>query len=336
MKIFDRLDTGRLDQSWADRFNPEVSIYNGKEAAFLPAVQAQVSPYGQVATGEMPVYAQLHSALLPYEFTGWLDEMKSITDTCYIGDWSWLEKVRISGPDAVKCLEASSINNIRNMKTGKAKHFVAVNHDGYITVDGIVFRESEDTFLVTGGLTVKAGEGIRTEGMDVTAQTLTSRIYNFHIQGPHSAKVIEKLCGEDISDLGFISFRDIVICGETTRLYRGGMSGELGYEIFGDAAVASVIWKAVVDAGQEFGIRQLGYRTLMSNHLQSFFPTIWVDFIPAIMPPEAHLDMFYRTPHDFGWDNLMDKERDFVGKEAMLKEQAEPTHKTMMLEWNSD
>ena len=336
MKLFEKIDTEKLEQAWANRFNPEVSFYGGKEVAFSPAVQAQVSPYGQVSTGEMPNYGSLHGVLIPNEFTGWMDECNAIATTCYIGDWSWLNKIRISGPDVIPCLEASTINGYKKFPIGKGRHIISVTPEGKMIGDGIAFREAEDTFLLTAGLTLAEGQMLKSQGFDVTVEELTARMYNFHVQGPLSGKVIEKLCGEDISDLGFLYFREIKIDGRDVRLYRGGMSGELGYELFGDSADGSFIWSRVVEAGREFGIRQYGYRSLMVNHLQAFFPTIWVDFLPANLPEEAHAELFYRSPVDFGWGGLMDKSRDFPGKAALVAEMEHPTHKTVMLEWDNE
>lgn len=336
MKVFEKINVEELGKAWAERFDAEKSIYGGKSMAFLPAVQAQTSPYGQPATGEMPAYAQLHSVLIPYEFTGWMDEAKSISTTGYIGDWSWLEKIRLSGPDVIACLEASTINNYKNFPVGKAKHIVSITPDGKMIGDGIAFCEAEDQFLLTGGLTMAVGEMLKPDGFNVKVEIVTADLYNFHVQGPVSKKVIEKLCKESIDDVGFIEFRNITVEGRTVRLYRGGMSGEIGYELFGDAEDASFIWKQIYEAGKEFGLRQLGYRGFMLNHLQAFFPTIWIDYIPSNLPPEAQAQALYRSPVDFGWGNLIDKTRDFPGKDILMKERESPAHISRTLEWNSE
>lgn len=333
MKVFDQIDTERMKKAWMDRLNPEVSYYGGREVAFSPAVQAQVSPYGNSGTGEMPTYASLHSVLVPFEFTGWMDETRAISKSCYIGDWSWLNKFRVKGKDAIACMEASTINGFKSFPVGKGRHIVSVTPDGKMIGDGIAFREAEDQFLLTGGQMIVPGAMIRNEGFDVELQDVTADIFNFHIQGPNSGKVMQALCGEDVRDLGILYFRDVAICGQKVRLYRGGMSGELGYEIFGDSAYGSAIWQAAVEAGKEFGLRQLGYRGFMLNHLQAFFPTIWVDFIPSVIPGAEAL---YRSPVDYGWGNLIDKTRDFPGKAILMDEIANPTRKSVTLEWNSE
>lgn len=281
MKLFNTLDMDAVRTSWKQKDNYDLSYYGGKEPAFTPAVQGQVT--GMNPNSGIEHYSGLHNVLGVWEFTGWMDECNAISKTGYIGDWSWLNKYRITGPDVIKCMEQGTINGYKKFPVGKGRHIVSVLPNGKMMGDGIAFREAEDQILLTGGAMIAPGLMIRPEGCDVTVEDLTGEIFNFHVQGPISTAVIEKVTGESVGDLAFISFRDVMIAGKKVRLYRGGMSGEVGYELFGDSADGSVIWNAVVEAGKEFGLRQLGQRSLMLNHLQAFFPTIWVDFIPAIV-----------------------------------------------------
>ena len=64
------------------------------------------------------------------------------------------------------------------------------------------------------------------------------------------------------------------------------MAGEVGYELQGPTEYAQEIYDAIVEAGQEFGIRRLGGRAVFINHLEACFPTIITDYCPAIFDPE--------------------------------------------------
>lgn len=331
MKLFERLNKEDILATWTTKDNMELSYYNGKVPAFTPAIQGQDSH--MIPDSGIQHYTSLYNVLCNFEYTGWMDECNSIVKTGYIGDWSWLVKVRITGRDVIKCLEQSTINGYRKFPIGKARHIVSVLPNGKMTGDGIAFREAEDQVLLTAGSTLREGMMIHSEGCDVKVEDVSAEIFNFHVQGPVSTKVIEKLTGEDVSDLPFICFRDVEIAGRKVRLYRGGMSGEVGYELFGDSADGSVIWDAVVKAGEEYGLRQLGLRSMMLNHLQAFFPTLWVDFLPALVPGAEAL---HRSPVDYGWDHLVDMTRDFPGKDAILAEREHPHSKGVTLEWNSE
>ena len=331
MKLFDELDVNELKNSWALKDAPDLSYYGGKNAAFTPAIQGQES--GIDPSSGIQHYSALHNVLGTWEYTGWMDECNAIHTTGYIGDWSWLYKVRLTGPDVIKCMEASTINGFRNFPIGKGRHIISVLPNGKMIGDGIAFREAEDQVLVTGGAMVVPGCMLHPEGFDVNVEFVSEAIYNYHVQGPVSKQVLEKVTGESLDDLPFITFRETSIAGRAVRIYRGGMSGELGYELFGDSADGSVVWNAVLEAGKEFGLRQLGMRSLMINHLQAYFPTIWVDFIPSIVPGAEPL---HRYPTDYGWGNLIDKTRDFPGKEILMQEMESPSGRTMTLEWNDE
>ena len=331
MKLFDSLDMEQLRAAWAQKDNTELSYYGGKIPAFTPAVQGEQT--GMNPNSGIQHYAALHNVFVTHEYTGWMDECNAIHTTGYIGDWSWLNKFRITGPDVIKCLEQSTINGYKNFPVGRGRHIVSVLPNGKMIGDGIAFREAEDSVLLTGGTMITPGLMIRPEGCDIKVENLTAEIFNYHVQGPVSTAVIEKLTGEKVDDLKFITFRDVKIAGKTVRLYRGGMSGEVGYELFGDSAYGSIIWNAVLEAGKEFGLRQLGMRSLMLNHLQAYFPTIWVDFIPAVVPGAEAL---HRSPVDYGWEHLADKTRDFPGKAAIMEEAANPKTKCVTLEWNTE
>ena len=331
MKLFDSLDMEVVKSSWAMKDDPEHSIYGGKYPAFTPAIQGQdnlMEPYSGISH-----YSALHNVLCTYEYTGWQDECMAISETGYIGDWSWLNKVRITGPDVIKCMEQSTINGYRKFPVGRGRHIVSILPNGKLIGDGIAFREAEDQVLCTGGTMLAEGLMLQTQDCDIKVENLTGEMFNYHVQGPVSPAVIQKVTGEDPSDLGFLNFRDVTIASRKVRLYRGGMSGEVGFELFGDSADGSVIWNAVYEAGKEFGLRQLGMRSLMLNHLQAYFPTIWVDFVPAVIPGAEAL---YRSPSDFGWAKLMDKTRDFPGKSILQEELDNPKTKYVTLELNKE
>ena len=99
MKLFNTLDMDAVRTSWKQKDNYDLSYYGGKEPAFTPAVQGQVT--GMNPNSGIEHYSGLHNVLGVWEFTGWMDECNAISKTGYIGDWSWLNKYRITGPDVI-------------------------------------------------------------------------------------------------------------------------------------------------------------------------------------------------------------------------------------------
>src|SRR6185436_1059179 len=58
------------------------------------------------------------------EYTSWQDEQMSWKRTCYIGDWSFLMDVEVTGEDALKFFQDTGINGFARFEIGQAKHLV--------------------------------------------------------------------------------------------------------------------------------------------------------------------------------------------------------------------
>jgi vanillate/3-O-methylgallate O-demethylase len=342
MLITETIDVKRHEAAWAARFDPDKALLYNKELALFPAAQAQYirkNPNNPASRDEeMTAFVELNAIMNPWEFTGWFEECLSWHETCYIGDWSYLNKMMLTGPDVIACLESSTIANYRNFKIGRGKHIISIRPDGKLLGDAIAFRKAEDKILCTGGRPCCEGIMLRTKGFNVELEDLTAKLYNFHVQGPKSIFVLEDVSGGSLRDVQFGAFKNIKIAGRDVEVFRSGMSLELGYELSGSAADASVVWNAVVDAGTKYGIKQMGVRSMNTNHVEAFFPTQFVDYMPAFFPPE--MDEFmakkYFSPVDFGWTKVIDFERDFPGKDALLDEIKNPKRKPVTLEWNNE
>ena len=336
MKITEKIDAARYEAAWRAGME-EKSWLADCEVALSPAAQAQALPEGLQSTGSMPKLSPMHGMYNAWEFAGWKEEAMSITKTGYIGDWTYLRKVLIKGPDVIECMKRSSITKFNKFPEGKGKHTLFVREDGKLIVDALSFRLAEDVVQVTGGQPVVTANVIQTEGLDVTVTDITFREFEYHVQGPVSRDTLEKATGEDLSDIKFTCFRYSTIAGRKVRIYRGGMSGELGYEVHGAAEDGSVVWNAIVEAGKPFGLQQLGHRTMPFNHLEAYFPTCWLDYIPATFHADpATEDVLFHSPVEFGWISTIDFERDFPAKQALLEEIEHPKKKSMMLVWNSE
>ncbi|WP_235888903.1 glycine cleavage T C-terminal barrel domain-containing protein [Maritimibacter alexandrii] len=141
------------------------------------------------------------------------------------------------------------------------------------------------------------------------------------------------------------------------------MAGELGFELQGDINKSQEVYDAILEAGQEFGIRKLGGRAAFINHLEACFPTIVTDYLPAIFEPEmaGYLEEFrsampafastfnvagsfegqkvsdwYRSPVELGWANRIHLGHDFIGRDALAEEKANPRRVIRTLVWNPE
>src|SRR5262245_66459018 len=93
---------------------------------------------------------------------------------------------------------------------------------------------------------------------------------------------MEKTTGESLRDIGFMRFRDTRIGNLRFKTLRQGMAGEIGYELHGPMEHAQELFTKLLEHGRDYGIRRLGGRTKMVNHVEACFPTPSVDYVPAL------------------------------------------------------
>ena len=300
------------------------------------------------------------------EYTGWVDDSVSWKTHCYIGDWSPLLKIHVSGPDALRFFSDISVNSFEKFDIGQAKHVIFCNVEGNVMGEGVLMRQTDDAFLFTSGTGVPwAIYQFSLAGRIYDAQliNLTDRQFIFQVQGPNALFVVEKAMKESVRDVGFMRFRKSSIEGMELDILRQGMAGELGYELHGSAEHAVQIYNLLLEAGQEFGIRRLGGRTKLVNHVEACFPTPTIDYAPAFEgAPDFHawfasrksvgpLTFFqnhrgsapvtsprdlHRNPFELGWGRNVKFDHEYIGRDALEKMSKGRTRTIVTLVWNID
>jgi glycine cleavage system aminomethyltransferase T len=307
------------------------------------------------------------------EFTGWMDEQLSWKTTCYIGDWTFVPQIRIKGPDALQLFKDLSVNSFENFPLNRAKHCVQVNEDGKVISEGILFRHGEDEFEYECGTPQWIRYNIATRGYDV--ETSFPMTHKLQVSGPTSLALLEKLTRTGLRDVKFMAHKPVPVADYDTTFLRQGMAGEIGFEIHGPIQQHDEIWNAVYEAGKEFGIRRLGRRNLMINHMEASYPTGCIHFFNALADdskaefrkwvdenplPDGwrgtameawpysistsftgswdgdDIREIYRSPVEMGWAANIKFDHDFIGRAALEEEVANPRRKVVTLEFNSD
>ena len=230
--------------------------------------------------------------VVPIEFSNWRSEQVGWQKTAVLFDQSHhMAELTVSGPDAAKLMSHLTINTFANFTPNKAKQMVPCSYDGQVIGDGILFYLAKDEFLFvgrtptvnwiqfhaeTGGYKVDVIRDDRSPSHP-RGKAVTRRHYRYQIQGPNAAKVLERLNGGPLPDVKFFTMDAINIKGRKVRCLRHGMAGAPGLEIWGPYAEADEIREAVMEAGRDFGLVQVGARAYSSNTLES-------GWIPSPLP----------------------------------------------------
>jgi glycine cleavage system aminomethyltransferase T len=324
-----------------------------------------------------PVEMLRNSQIGPYafpvvrqEFTNWRDEQRSWREGCALFDQSHhMTDLYIEGPGAIRLLSDLGINTFKNFKVNQAKQFVACNQDGYVIGDAILFYLDENKFNLVGRPPAEnwVQYNVETGGYDVKAERDERsaanqgrrRTYRYQVQGPHALKVMEKATGKAAPDIRFFNMDRMRVADCDVCALRHGMVGQPGWELFGPWEDGEAVRDAILEAGREFGIRQVGARTYPTTCLESG----WIPSpLPAIYTGEEmkayrqwlkpssyeamaslggsfysdHISDYYFTPYDLGYGPFVKFDHDFVGRSALETVAPQQKRKKVTLVWDGD
>ncbi|WP_211268882.1 aminomethyltransferase family protein [Actinoplanes subtropicus] len=296
------------------------------------------------------------------EYTDWLDESMSWKRTCYIGDWSFLPQTHFRGPGVLDLFSDFSVNSFARFPIGSSKHVVHPNSEGKVVHEGILTRLGEEEYVchAEAGLWVR----FQLERGDYRATAEADDWFVFQVSGPTSLPLLLQMCGDDaLLDVAYMHARPVTLAGHQVWALRQGMAGEVGFELQGPREIAKQVYDAIVEAGQKFGIRRLGSRTVPINHLENAVPTRSLDYVPAVFGPECadyveqvmsprmyrhphpsiagsfegrSLDDYYRDPVELNWTRNIKFDHDFLGATPLRELVDRPVRTLRTLVWNSD
>jgi glycine cleavage system aminomethyltransferase T len=183
------------------------------------------------------------------------------------------------------------------------------------------------------------------------------KYFRYQVQGPNAQKLMTKVTGTVPPDIRFFNMGAFTIGGHQVRALRHGMVGQPGWELFGPWEHGEDVRQAIVEAGREFGLRQVGARTYPTSCLESG----WIPSpLPAIYTGAAmqkyrqwlgansyeamaslggsfysnNIADYYLTPYDLGYGPFVKFDHDFIGRAAL--ERAAQPRKKVTLVWNGD
>jgi len=331
------------------------------------ALQAAGSPVELLRNSQIGPYA---FPVVRAEFTNWRDEQRAWRETCALFDQSHhMTDLYIEGPDALQLLSDLGVNSFKNFKVNQAKQFVACNHDGYVIGDAVLFYLDENRFSLVGRPPAPSWMqyNVETGGYDASAERDERsainqgrrKLFRFQIQGPNALRLMEKVTGRPVPDIRFFNMGVFRIAGRDVRALRHGMVGQPGWELFGPWDHGDEVRSAIVEAGQEYGIRQVGSKAypttcLESGWIPSPLPAIYVgeetkgyrQWLSA-KSYEATASLggsfysdditdYYLTPYDLGYGPFVKFDHDFVGRKALEKIADNPRRKKVTLVWNGE
>ncbi len=288
------------------------------------------------------------------EYAGWRQEQDAWHTGVSISDLSHhMFDTVISGPDATRLLTAVSANNYESFAIGQAKQFIPVAHDGNIVTDGILLREAEEKYTLSG---IPAAQNWvkyhgEKDGYDVSFVTDPSSafrhgadpgLFRYQVQGPLAAELIDRAFGGPLPPARFFHSIPVSLNGIGIRALRHNMAGQDGYEFIGRWQDSVAVKEALMSAGEPLGLVHVGAfayasASVESGWIPSPIPAIYTN--PDLLDYRNYLPLYgiegqrplngsflseniedyYCSPYELGYGRSISFNHDFIGRAALEK-----------------
>lgn len=292
---------------------------------------------GSVSLRRTPLYDE-HKALgarfvpfsgweMPLQYAGLVKEHHAVRNAAGIFDVSHMGELLLEGEQAEAVVDGLVTADLTKLPDGKAVYCVACNDRGTILDDLIVYRRGRGKFLIVCNASNrdKMASHFRTHAAGRCAFEDASDQYALvALQGPKAAD-IARAAGADaaVPALGSFRLTEGVVAGVPVTAARTGYTAEDGFEFFVENAYAPRLWRALIEAGRPLGLEPCGLGARDTLRLEGRLSLYGNEIDETTNPIEAGLS----------WVVKLDKPRDFLGKAALQRIQAEgPARKLVGLE----
>jgi glycine cleavage system aminomethyltransferase T len=246
----------------------------------------------------------------PWHYGDVVGEYWAVREGVSIGDVSTLGKLIVSGPDVVEALERIYPCHVGDIKVGRSRYALLLNERGHVMDDGMILRDAETRFTLTftSGGAANAEMWVRdwvdTWGLRVHVMDRTMSLAAINVTGPFAKELLARLgLPEAPRFLGHVRAE---IGGVPCHVMRLSFTGEAAFELHHPIDGSVALWRALMDAGHDLGIRPHGLQALFGLRLEKGHVIVGMD---------TELDT---TPRRLGMDWAVRMEKPaFIGRAAL-------------------
>ena len=274
--------------------------------------------------------------------SGPIKEHCAVIQQAGLFDTSHMSELLIEGPEAFELLQKAlskdldqCIGKNQPLAPGRATYGFLTLENGYLLDDAIVMMEAEDIYLLV--VNAAMGEPVKKQldklgyEMDVAISDLTGKLSKMDLQGPASAKILEKVlkptskleapfpCFSFVGHYDHLQEKVQSTRGFSVMVSRTGYTGEFGFELFVRPDAFVSLWEQLLEAGAEEGLIPCGLGARDSLRTGAGLPL-------------SHQDLGDWPVINHPWEFALCREgngfsKSFAGAKALLSEtEAETTY----------
>ncbi len=252
---------------------------------------------------------------MPVQYSGIIDEHHAVRSATGLFDVSHMGEVYVSGPEAFTFVQHLVSNDISKLYDGKALYTVMCRPDGGIVDDLLVYRRSEDTYM----LVINAANIEKDWQWMVTNNPMKADLHNasdevalLALQGPKAIDLLQSVTKVPLQDIKYYHFVEpapgAFLGCERALLSRTGYTGEPGFEIYCEPDKVEFVWHSLMEAGESVGLKPAGLGARDTLRLEAGFSLYGNDLTDETNPLEAGL----------GWVVKLESD-DFIGRDVLTE-----------------
>ena len=251
---------------------------------------------------------------MPIQYAGIAVEHQAVRGKVGLFDVSHMGEVTVRGKDAERYVQHIFTNDIAGAPVGKIYYGMMCYENGGTVDDLLVYKMGEnDFFLVINAANIDKDWAWMQQhaiGFDIDLQNRSEFYGQIAVQGPESEQVMESVLGIPCCELTFYMVKtvgDVIVS-------RTGYTGEDGFEVYATPEYIRECWDKLIAAG----VQPCGLGCRDTLRFEAGLPLYGDELTEEISPVMAGLSMFVKL------------DKDFIGRDALLKQKTEGVAKKLV------
>ena len=262
---------------------------------------------------------------MPVQYSGIIEEHLAVRNKAGLFDVSHMGEARIRGKDAAVFLDAIMTNEFSSLQPNHARYTVMCYPDGGCVDDLIIYRVSQDEFLIClnasnaakdiAWMKAQAGNW-KVEIIDECAQWA-----QLALQGPLAENILSSLTNLKLNTIKRFGFLVGEVAGaQNCVVARTGYTGSPGFEIYVPASQSVGVARAILEKGKPDGLLPIGLGARDSLRLEAGYPLYGHELSEKISPIQAGLSwtVKFTKPQFVGRDSLLSQTEKGVTSKVVM------------------
>ena len=256
---------------------------------------------------------------MPVQYEGIKAEHEAVRKEAGLFDVSHMGEVVFRGPQAEEAVQRLVTRDVSRLAVGQAGYAAVCLPSGGTVDDVLVYRTPDDFLIVVNASNREKDVAHFEENvkdLDVEVVDDSDDWALLALQGPRAVELLQPFTQTELSPIKYYRYEVGEVEGAYAIISRTGYTGEDGFELFVRPDDAPLIWRKLIDAGAA----PVGLGARDTLRLEAGMCLYGNELDAETTPLEAGI----------GFAVHLDKEQEFLGKEALRREKEEGLRKKLV------